>query len=234
MMVGRELALLPINLKADMEIQNILFDLDGTLINSSRGIKYSIEKAFSSVLPDFTFSEISTSLIGPPVSEMFKQMVGNSYLHLIDDLTQEFRNNYDSEGWKQTDIYAGVIETLVQLSLYNVKKFIVTNKPSQPTLRILDYFQMIDFFEEIVSPDTKNPSFTSKSAACQHLLTKYQLHEENTILIGDSRDDSYAAKTCGFTFVAALYGYGKVHEYEMLNQSFTISRFSDLMALIKN
>jgi phosphoglycolate phosphatase len=93
---------------------------------------------------------------------------------------------------------------------------------------------MIDFFEEIVSPDTKNPSFTSKSAACQHLLTKYQLHEENTILIGDSRDDSHAAKTCGFTFVAALYGHGKVHEYEMLNQSFTISRFSDLMALIKN
>lgn len=217
-----------------MKIKNILFDLDGTLINSSRGIKYSLTKALSSVLPDFTIAQISTSLIGPPVPEMFKQIVGISDLNLIHNLTQEFRKSYDSEGWKKTDVYEGVIETLCQFSQFNITMFVVTNKPSKPTFKILERLQMLHFFEDIISPDTVTPPHTSKSAICQDILTKHQLNRQYAIVVGDSRDDANAAKSCGLTFIAATYGYGKVHESETSEQSCKISSFPELMSLIEN
>ena len=217
-----------------MKIKSIFFDLDGTLINSSEGITYSIAKAISVVLPEFPLDKISASLIGPPVHEMFKQIFGSSDLDLIDNLTREFRKSYDSEGWKKTDLYQGVRETLIQLAGYNIRLFIVTNKPAKPAFRILDYFRVIHFFEDIVSPDTKDPPFTSKPAICQYVLIKHQLDEKHTILIGDSRDDAQAAKDCNLNFIAATYGYGKVYEYETLNHDCQISSFSELMKLIKN
>lgn len=234
MMVGRELGLLPINLKTDMKIQNIFFDLDGTLINSSRGIKYSLTKALSSVLPDFALDQISTSLIGPPVAEMFKQMIGNAAPDLIDDLTREFRKSYDSEGWEKTDIYEGVVETLCQLSDFNITMFIVTNKPSHPTFKILDHLQMLHFFADVISPDTGTHPYSSKSAICQHILTKYQINQQSAILVGDSRDDAQAAKSCGLSFIAATYGYGKVHESETSEQLCKIYSFPELIGLIKH
>ena len=191
-------------------------------------------KALSSVFPDFPLEPISNSLIGPPIGEMFKQIIGSSHLHLIDNLTREYRQSYDNEGWKKTDIYNGVRETLVQLVHLNVTMFVVTNKPSNPTFKILDDLQMLNFFEDIVSPDTVNPPHSSKSAMCQNLLTKYQLNQEYTILVGDSRDDAHAAKSCGFSFIAATYGYGRVHESETFEQLHKICSFPELIGLIKN
>jgi len=234
MMVGRELGLLPINLKTDMKIQNIFFDLDGTLINSSRGIKYSLTKALSSVLPDFDLDQISDSLIGPTIGEMFKQIIGSSDLALIDNLTQAYRKSYDNEGLEKTDIYEGVIETLCQFAHLNITMFVVTNKPSKPTFKILDRLQMLHFFADVASPDTVNPPYTSKSAMCQHILTKYQINQQSAILVGDSRDDAQAAKSCELSFIAATYGYGKVHESETSEELCKIYSFPELIGLIKH
>lgn len=234
MMVGRELGLLPINLKTDMKIQNIFFDLDGTLINSSRGIKYSITKSLASVLPDFTLDHISDSLIGPTIGEIFRQIIGSSDLALIDKLTQAYRNSYDNEGWEKTDIYEGVIETLCQFAQLNITMFIVTNKPGKPTFKILDHLNMLHFFADVASPDTVDPPYTSKSAICQHILTKYHVNREYTLLVGDSRDDAHAAKSCGLSFIAATYGYGKVHESETSEQLCKIYSFPELIGVLKS
>jgi phosphoglycolate phosphatase len=217
-----------------MKIKNIFFDLDGTLINSSRGIKYSMGQALSSVIPGFSVEQISTSLIGPPVPEMFRQIVGSHDANLIANLTREFRKSYDSEGWQKTNVYKGVIETLYQFYQFNITMFIVTNKPSKPTFKILHHLQMLQFFTEIVSPDTVTPPHPSKSAICEQILTGYQLDRQYAILVGDSCDDANAAKSCGLTFIAAAYGYGKVHESEIFEQSCKISSFPELMSLIKN
>jgi phosphoglycolate phosphatase len=215
-----------------MRFKNIFLDLDGTVIDSFRGIEYSMMQALSLVCPEFDCKEIPRSTIGPPVSEMFKQIVGSSNLNLIDDLTREFRCSYDNEGWKQTDIYDGVIETLNQIHLHDIKIFIVTNKPQKPTLRILNYFQMLNLFTDVVSPDTQSPSLTPKSAACQYIVTKYQINHQQTMLVGDSYDDAHAADTCGFTFVAANYGYGNADEYQKSSQSHKISSFEKLISLV--
>jgi phosphoglycolate phosphatase len=215
-----------------MRFKNIFLDLDGTLINSYRGIEYSMIQSLSHVCPDLNCNKIPETIIGPPVSEMFKQIVGSSNLNLIDDLTREFRSSYDNEGWKRTDIYDSVLETLGQIHLQGIKIFIVTNKPQKPTLRILNYFQMLNFFTDVVSPDTLYPSLTPKSAACQYIMRKYQINHQQTMLVGDSYDDAHAADTCGFTFVAASYGYGKADEYQKLSQSYKVSSFEELISLI--
>ena len=236
MMVGKESVLLLTNLKADliMKIKNIFFDLDGTLINSARGIKYSMLQALLSVIPEFTIGEISNSLIGPPVPEMFRQIVGIDDADLIEHLTQEFRKSYDNEGWQKTDVYEGVIQTLDQFYQFNIKMFIVTNKPSKPTFKILNYLEMLQFFADIVSPDTTIPAHLSKSAICQQILTDYQLDRQYAMLVGDSHDDAHAAQSCGLSFVAATYGYGKVQEAEAFEPFCEISSFSQLINLIEN
>jgi phosphoglycolate phosphatase len=112
--------------------------------------------------------------------------------------------------------------------------FIVTNKPSHPTFKILDHLQMLHFFADVISPDTGTHPYSSKSAICQHILTKYQINQQSAILVGDSRDDAQAAKSCGLSFIAATYGYGKVHESETSEQLCKIYSFPELIGLIKH
>jgi phosphoglycolate phosphatase len=64
-------------------------------------------------------------------------------------------------------------------------------------------------------------------------LTKYQINQQSAILVGDSRDDAQAAKSCGLSFIAATYGYGKVHQSETSEQLCKIYSFPELIGLIK-
>lgn len=198
-----------------MRIENVLFDLDGTLVDSVPGIEYSAMAAVSAVIPQR--EELSLRrLIGPPVREVLRQALNCDEPGTLDELERRFRVSYDSEGWQKTVAYDGVAEVLFWLSRANVKSFVITNKPIIPTRKILGALGFAGYFEEVVSLNSREPPFLSKAEAAGYLITKHGLKTETTIFVGDSIDDARAAKLCDLRFAAAAYGYGRPHtQYEL-------------------
>ena len=118
-------------------IANLIFDLDGTLLDSFPGIAYSAQEAMAQVLPGRKAPDFRP-FIGPPIREIYRRALGETDEGILRQLEQAYRASYDFEGWRQTRTYPDVTETLQRLIEQDFICFVLTNKPRLPTLKILE------------------------------------------------------------------------------------------------
>jgi phosphoglycolate phosphatase len=190
-----------------MEIEHIVFDLDGTLADSLPGIECSARHALSRVLPGCTLPELRP-LVGPPIFEAIYDAIGPALREKSTAFESCFRSHYDEMGWQQSELYSGAVETIRELNRRNVCCHVVTNKPKLPTGRILDRLGLRPYMTGVVCRDSRNPCFQCKSRALKHLMAKFAIRAGAAIMVGDSADDAHAAVACGLPFAAATWGYG--------------------------
>ena len=217
---------------ASHRIEAVIFDLDGTLVDSMPGIEYAAEVAWNAVQPGLPCPSLRP-LIGPPIREMFRRALPDAAAATLDALERAFRAAYDTDGWRRTAVYPGVIETLARLAELSVRCFGVTNKPSLPTQRILDHCGLRPFFEAFLSPDAREPRFASKAEAVAALLAEYALDRTQTALMGDTPDDARAAAACELPFVAFAGGYGWTHPLAESSADWVCTEFPDLIVILR-
>jgi phosphoglycolate phosphatase len=189
-------------------VRNIIFDLDGTLVDSVPGIQWSAEAAMrncgiSRACPDLT------PLIGPPVRSILGTAAGTDSCVDLDRLEKAFRTSYDVDGWRRTVCQPGVRPMLDQLQSAGGTLWIVTNKPAHATQLILRELALAGYFQEIVSRDSVTPSYASKGAMVTDLLDRRALSRAESILIGDTLEDCHAASAAGIACAIVPHGYGK-------------------------
>lgn len=211
--------------------ENVLFDLDGTLVDTFPGIEEAALTAIREVMPDSRVPALR-DFIGPPIREIFSQALGQDNPEILDRLGKRFRALYNGETWQNCSPYRGVLETLISLRRSKVRGFVVTNKPTIPTMSILMHLQMNEYFDDVVSPDSRQPAFKSKTEMTDYIITKHALVKGKTLLVGDSLDDALAAQSCELRFVAVTYGYGKAGQGNGRQGSHVIGEFSELLNLI--
>jgi phosphoglycolate phosphatase len=187
--------------------QAVIFDLDGTLVDSAPGIEFASQSAWTKILPDQTCPAMRP-LMGPPIYEMFRQALPTASSGMLAELECSFREAYDGGGWKKAVPYSGVPEALQALKEHGVRCLGVTNKPALPTQRILAHCGLERSFEVFLSPDSRQPIFASKSAALQALLEEWSIDPRSGCFIGDTVDDALAARACRVAFIAYSGGYG--------------------------
>jgi phosphoglycolate phosphatase len=186
---------------------HLIFDLDGTLVDSRPGIQGSLREAVRQVFPDINPAGLDFE-IGPPVREMFQKALQGVSLTELDQLQTVFRVSYDGSGWKQTYAYPGVGETLNELTQRGNACYLVTNKPALSTSRILTHLGLAHYFKEMLSPDSHQPGFKNKAAALGFLLESQRIANENAMYIGDSAEDLGISEKYGLGFIGIEYGYG--------------------------
>ena len=216
-----------------MWVESILFDLDGTLVDTSPGVGHALREAIVAVMPGReTIIPNVRSLIGPPIHDMLKKALPSADSAILNELECRFRQSYDSIGWQECTAYNGVAETMARLVQLNVKCFVVTNKRNMPTIRILDRLKLNAYFSEIVSWDSGITPFASKSDMAHYIIQKHRLNSEETLLVGDSSDDAQAAQVCGARFAAVTYGYGDVHALQEYRKDYILNEFADLLLVV--
>jgi len=216
-----------------MAIRNIFFDLDGTLVNSIKGIEFSCQEAVKLVLPEKRLPSLRAK-IGAPIWKILNEYVPELTDEDRTKVLNHFRLIYDQEGWQKVHLYAGAEFILGQLVRNNIDCYIVTNKPLEPTCSILNYLGISQYFQEVVSPNSRIPKFNSKSESVTYLLAKHRLISEQTVLVGDSIEDYRAAKENCLKFIGVDYGYGdisleNIHDPNCLS---SISHLDQVLSLI--
>ena len=137
--------------------QHVIFDLDGTLINSSESILASISRAFDESNQVLRYP-LTNKVIGPPLKETLSYLSGTEDPSTLKLLSDRFKKNYDEIGFLQTKVYPGISAMLSKLMRHNIYMYVVTNKRIVPTLKILDHLGWNQYFLSVFCIDSKTSS----------------------------------------------------------------------------
>ncbi|WP_298396373.1 HAD hydrolase-like protein [uncultured Azonexus sp.] len=193
---------------------HIVFDLDGTLIDSAPAILASFRAAFAQtgIAPAVA---IDASVIGPPLTETLQLLSGSDDPALIGRLAEAFKASYDGAGYRETAAYAGVGELLAELAGAGLTLSIATNKRIHPTRLILDHLGWRGHFTHVYALDLISPRLPNKAAMIARLLADQGIAKEQAIYIGDRSEDGESADANGLPFIAVTWGYGSLNADEM-------------------
>lgn len=172
--------------------KNYFFDLDGTLVDSSAGIQFSIEQALAACGRP-TDCDVRPH-IGPPIRKIFTALLGPD-IPDMEALVVAYRSSYDNDGWKRTVLMPGAMKVLG--ALRDNPLFLVTNKPQAPTMNILRKFRIENCFWFAASPDYFRPSAASKAEIIKRLMRLCCLKPPESLLVGDTLEDYESAKENG-------------------------------------
>lgn len=210
----------------------VLFDLDGTLLDSLPGIRYSIVEAFRSCGLPMNDVEMR-SLIGPPIRTILSSLSvsssGEEKERHLDCLERAFRASYDSEGWQKTYHYAGTVAMLKQMKEQGLRLFVVSNKPRHVSLKILERERTFEYFDQVVTRDSREPRYAGKLEMISYLLTERVIQPENCLMVGDTIEDAEAAATAGMQFCLMTHGYGDVPQNSNVPVALRLDSFAKLM-----
>ena len=189
-----------------MKYSCVLFDLDGTLLDTGVGLMAAIADtiaAFGLPEPD---AETLRAFVGPPISVSLKNAFG-----LDDDTTARatayFRRVYPEKHLLGAEEYAGIHELLRDLRKAGVKLGVATNKPHSYTLPLMAHFGFDKEFDVIQG--SVPGEFEGKALVVTEGLRRLGVTDKAQVaLVGDTVHDQKGAEEFGIDFVAVDYGYG--------------------------
>ena len=215
-------------------IRAVLFDLDGTLLDSAPDLVAALNHVRESeTLPPLGVAEMSSYVSHGAVGLL------NAGLPAADNATFEsrrarFLDHYAENLYRESSLYEGVSELIDFLNISGIPWGIVTNKTEALTLPILEAAHLKTTISCVVCGDTlrrSKPDPAPVSLACSIL----NVPPENTLVVGDDSRDLAAGKAAGTQTAAVHYGYGSSElDEQLVAGSFQIHHPSDLITLVKD
>jgi phosphoglycolate phosphatase len=184
----------------------IVFDLDGTLIDSRQDLADSanaliIERG-GRPLPD---REI-VRMVGEGAALLVRRALAAAGLPWDESSVARFLDLYDERLLRTTKPYAGVVDALAALADWAVIA-VLTNKPIAPATRLIESLGLARFTRTVVGGDGPFPRKPDPSSL-RHLMTAHHAAPAQTVLVGDSRVDFDTARAAGAHVCLARYGFG--------------------------
>lgn len=182
----------------------ILFDLDGTLVNSAEGITEGVRYALEKLgYPPLAY-EIREKFIGPPLRGSFQKYCGVSE-EAAEDLLAAYRIYYAETGLHKCVPYTGIRALLEKLTKAGKELLVATAKPTTYSRIILEEWELAGFFKEIVGAGfDKNFDSKDKIVALAASMAKH----EKIVMVGDTVFDVEGARASGLPTIGVLYGFG--------------------------
>lgn len=209
----------------------LLFDLDGTIVDSSRGITncaiYALEKFGITV----TDRRELYRFIGPPLVDSFRDFYGFS-----DESAKAavafYRERYREVGMYENDVYEGIPELLESLRARGKRIFLATSKPEEFAKKILEYLKLDKYFD-LIAGATFDRSRDTKESVIRYALAEGGLvPDETVVMIGDRLHDVEGAQAVGIDSIGVLWGFGSREELESEGATNIAEAAEDILALV--
>lgn len=211
------------------QIDAVFFDLDGTLINSSKDIAISANYALEKLgFPKLAEEEI-VKHIGYGGENLLRNILPVNDENILKEAVKIFREYYFSNPAIYTKPYELIPEILESLKKQGKKIAVITNKYydiSKEILEKLDIFHYIDLLLGGDSVKNKKPNPEPVLKAMKTLNVK------TPVIIGDSETDIKSGKDAGIKTVLVEYGFGKVDLAKSFNPNFIVENTKELRELL--
>ena len=215
--------------------QIIVFDLDGTLINSAPDLCFALNKTLNEInIPSITLKEVM-GYLGDGALELIKRGISkyeNINKYDLEKLRIRFLEIYDDCLLNETHFYENALEALEELKQNNFTLAICTNKPESLAKKIINGLNTSHYFEIITGGDT----FNYRKPDPRHLantILKAGVNIEQAIMVGDSINDIECAKSINVPSIVVNFGYSKI-PVKNLEANIIMSNYKDLYKHIQN
>lgn len=209
----------------------ILFDLDGTLTDSSLGIINSIIYALKKY--DITVENTAElrKFLGPPLHESFKDFYGFN-----DDKAMEatlfYREYFRTKGVFENQVYNGITSLLKNLTDKGKMLILATSKPQEFTNRIMEHFDLTKYFE-FIAGSNMDGTRSKKAEVIEYALHKCQITDKSkAVMVGDRSQDIMGANTVGIDSIGVEYGYGDYDELNNAGATYIVKTVGELNSLL--
>ena len=195
-----------------MSLKAAIFDLDGTLLDTSPGILECVRcVADQQGYPSLPLDQLLT-FIGPPLKNSFMRCYGCSEEE-ADRLTAAYRAHYREGALLHAEPYAGIYEVCDALKANGITLAVATNKPNVFSERILRHFGFDRYLSEIRGVDMAGK--LSKADLIRLCVESAGDGDPaKCVMIGDSEYDAKGANEAGVPFIGVSYGFGNIDEME--------------------
>lgn len=207
-----------------MSVETIIFDFDGTLVNSYQGIQNAFDYAFKEVYLRTNNINIR-KLVGPPIKEILFELTREQDENVISNFATSFKNKYDEKEYLSSELYSDVKIMLETLSINKIKIILCTNKRIVPTIKMLQSFDLNKYFHKIYTLDSENIKFKNKDDLLNYIISSENIDLIKTLFVGDTIHDENASSKNNVPFVFAKYGFGR---YEDVNTKLFINQPMDI------
>ncbi len=195
--------------------ETILFDLDGTIVDSEKGIINSAIYALSKFGINIEDRASLRKFIGPPLHKSFEDFYSFSKekAALAVDFYREY---YAEKGVFEYSVYDGMEELFKKLKREGKTLVLATSKYEYFAKKVIEHLGFSDYFD-FIAGSCKNGERSAKAEVISYVLDSLKLTDKKKVLmVGDRMHDIIGARTVGIDSLGVLYGFGN---YEELRES---------------
>lgn len=196
-----------------IDVDLIIFDLDGTLIDSSEDIAWAANMTLEELGHGKIDSEKVKEGIGWGVKTLLQKIMPGESVERIEYARLKFLEFYRDHSVVSTYLYPGVMETIEYFNQNNKKMAVVTNKPFSLSEKILSDFDLTRYFDIILGGDSvanKKPH----PEPVEKAITSAGVTKDRSVIVGDSPVDCEAGKRAGIATIGVEYGFRSRKELE--------------------
>ncbi|MBN1492736.1 MAG: HAD-IA family hydrolase [Candidatus Omnitrophica bacterium] len=211
-------------------IDLLLFDFDGTLVDTSQGIvnavNYSLQKMNIAPRPGDTI----IAHVGHGLRYLLEKVSMVDHPEQLDNAVRWYHEYYKARAYQESFVYAHVIEMLTFFS--NKKKVIVSNKTCESATHLLKVLKIDNYFDAIMGGD--DPA-CRKPNACpiDKMRARYGVSHDRAMMIGDMPVDIIAGKNAGILTCGVCYGFGKKDDLTNVYPDYLIDDIIELKDIIR-
>ena len=209
---------------------DLLFDLDGTLIDSSEGIVRCLQQALTAMGRPAPPAAGLRRRIGSPLPTILAPLLGTTAPAVVQTAVRHYRERYAAVGLYEASVYDGVPAVLDTLASSGHRLWVVTSKARVYARRVTEHFGLAGRFRDVCGPDLVD--FGPKGGLIRDLLRREGLAAAATVMVGDRAEDILAAHENGLRAIGALWGYGTADELRSAQPAGLAERVQDLPAIV--
>lgn len=214
------------------KFDNIIFDLDGTLLDSGPGIINAVKYALKKYGIDEKNTSILRSFVGPPLHQQFSECYAFSEKQSL-EAVDYFREYYTTKGILENTVYPEIKELLAYLADNDYCLLIASSKPENLVKEILTQHDLLRYFK-YAGGSLLDGSRENKDDVLQYVLDTVSIKDfHRCLMIGDRKFDILGSRKFAIKSVGVTYGYGSLAELQSVQADFFIDKPLELISILK-
>lgn len=214
-----------------MDINTVVFDLDGTLIDSRADIISSVNKTLKNFNMPTHSPDIIAGYIGEGVELLIKRSIGEENAEHMKEALSFYLETYNEECVKSTPLFPGVKKVLEELKRNNINIALATNKSNMFNEKILKHLGIYDYFDVIMGAESVKNRKPAPDVVFE-ILKRVNGDIKNTLIVGDSKFDMLCGKNAGIYTCGVTYGIDSIDSLIEHEVDFMVYHIEKLLKIL--